>query len=102
LPCRWIAGCIYGSAQFIPSTWKIFAKRLEDVLGHYANPWSPKDAFMASGMYLTDLGAVGTSTSAQNKAACRYYGSGGSSCSYSRSVQKFKATIQDNIDLLSS
>jgi hypothetical protein len=55
---------------------------------------------MASGMYLTDLGAVGDSVSAQNKAACKYYGSGGSSCSYSRSVQKLKDTIQDNIDLL--
>jgi hypothetical protein len=55
---------------------------------------------MASGMYLSDLGAVGTSASAQNKAACKYYGSGGSSCSYSKSVQKLKATIQANIDLL--
>ncbi len=95
-------GGAMGPAQFIPSTWKIFTTRLESVLGHYANPWSPKDAFMASGMYLTDLGAVGSSTSAQNKAACRYYGSGGSSCSYSRSVQKFKTSIQANIDLLSS
>lgn len=95
-------GGAMGPAQFIPSTWKIFASRLQNILGHYANPWSPEDAFMASGMYLTDLGAVGTSTSAQNKAACRYYGSGGSSCSYSRSVQKLKINIQDNIDLLSS
>ena len=56
---------------------------------------------MASGIYLTDLGAVGTSTSAQSKASCKYYGSGGSSCSYSKSVMKLKSTIQDNIDLLS-
>lgn len=93
-------GGAMGPAQFIPSTWKIFANRLKDALGYVANPWSPKDAFMASGMYLSDLGAVGTSTSAQNRAACRYYGSGGSSCSYSRSVQKLKTTIQANIDLL--
>ncbi|MFA6585653.1 MAG: hypothetical protein WCS86_00630 [Candidatus Paceibacterota bacterium] len=95
-------GGAMGPAQFIPSTWKIFENRLEDILGHFANPWSPRDAFMASAMYLTDLGAIGSSTSAQNKAACRYYGSGGSTCSYSRSVQKLKSTIQDNIDLLSS
>lgn len=94
-------GGAMGPAQFIPSTWKIFTNRLKNILGHYANPWSPHDAFMASGMYLTDLGAVGTSTSAQNKAACRYYGSGGSTCSYSRSVQKLKTGIQANIDLLS-
>ncbi len=95
-------GGAMGPAQFIPSTWKLFAKRLEDILGYTANPWAPKDAFMASGLYLTDLGAKGTSTSAQNKAACKYYGSGGSSCSYSRSVQKLKTKIQADIDLLSS
>jgi hypothetical protein len=51
-------------------------------------------------MYLTDLGGVGSSQSAQNKAACKYYGSGGFSCSYSRSVANLKATIQTNIDYL--
>ena len=95
-------GGAMGPAQFIPSTWKIFTKRLETALGYMASPWAPKDAFMASGMYLTDLGAVGSSASAQNKAACRYYGSGGTSCSYSRSVQKLKTKIQGDIDLLSS
>ena len=95
------SGGAMGPAQFIPSTWQIFEKRLESTLGYLANPWSPRDAFFASGMYLADLGAKGSSTSAQNKAACRYYGSGGSSCSYSRSVQKLKSSIQDNIDLLS-
>lgn len=93
-------GGAMGPAQFIPSTWKMFASRLKDILGHYANPWSPRDAFMASAMYLTDLGAVGDSASAQKKAACKYYGSGGSTCSYGRSVMNFKAKIQDNIDLL--
>jgi len=94
-------GGAMGPAQFIPSTWQIFADRLKAILSYEANPWSPRDAFMASGMYLSDLGAVGTSTSAQNKAACKYYGSGGSTCSYSRSVMALKAKIQANIDLLS-
>ena len=89
-----------GPAQFIPSTWELFASRLQTALGYQANPWSALDAFMASGMYLTDLGAVGNSASAQSKAACKYYGTGGSSCSYSRSVMKLKSTIQANIDLL--
>lgn len=95
-------GGAMGPAQFIPSTWKLFETRLKNILGHFANPWSPRDAFMASGMYLTDLGAIGTSTSAQNKAACKYYGSGGATCSYSRSVMTLKVKIQSNIDLLSS
>ncbi|MCR4311041.1 MAG: lytic murein transglycosylase, partial [Candidatus Taylorbacteria bacterium] len=93
-----IAGYGYGGAmgpaQFIPSTWKIFVNRLKEVLGHDANPWSPRDAFMASGMYLSDLGAVGDSTSKQLRAACRYYGSGGATCSYGRSVQNLKSKIQ--------
>ncbi len=93
-------GGAMGPAQFIPSTWKIFESRLESALGYAANPWAPKDAFMASGMYLTDLGAVGNTPSTQHRAACKYYGSGGSTCSYSRSVMTLKAKIQDDIDLL--
>lgn len=93
-------GGAMGPAQFIPSTWKIFINRLQSALKHYPNPWAPEDAFMASSLYLTDLGAIGTSASGQNIAACKYYGSGGSSCSYSRSVATLKAKIQANIDLL--
>ncbi len=95
-------GGAMGPAQFIPSTWKIFEKRLESALGHFANPWAPKDAFLASAMYLTDLGAVGTSATAQSIAACRYYGSGGATCQYGKSVANLKNTIQANIDLLSN
>jgi len=93
-------GGAMGPAQFIPSTWKLFESRLKNILGHEANPWTPKDAFMASAMYLTDLGAVGDSASAQNRASCKYYGSGGSTCSYSKSVAKLKAKIQGDIDYL--
>ena len=93
-------GGAMGPAQFIPSTWKIFEKRLESALGHFANPWAPKDAFLASAMYLTDLGAFGTSATAQSIAACRYYGSGGATCQYGKSVANLKNTIQANIDLL--
>jgi len=98
-------GGAMGPAQFIPSTWKGIASSLKNLLGYIGNPWSPRDSFIASAIHLTNLGAVGTSTSAQNKAACRYYGSGVNSagtCSYGRSVMSLKAKIQDNIDLLSS
>lgn len=93
-------GGAMGPAQFIPSTWSGYESRLKSALGHDADPWNPKDAFMASGIYLTDLGAIGPSASAQNYAACRYYGSGGASCSYSNSVANLKINIQANIDLL--
>jgi len=95
-------GGAMGPAQFIPSTWKLFESRLTIALGHNANPWAPEDAFMASAMYLTDLGAYGNSASSQSKAACKYYGSGGSTCSYSRSVMTLKMKIQSDIDLLSN
>ncbi|MBI2630865.1 lytic murein transglycosylase [Candidatus Nomurabacteria bacterium] len=94
-------GGAMGPAQFIPTTWTLLESRLKTLLGKDANPWAPRDAFMASSMYLTDLGAIGTSVAAQNKAACKYYGTGGASCSYSNSVMKLKTGIQANIDLLS-
>ena len=93
-------GGAMGPAQFIPSTWSGYISRLKNLLGHYASPWNPRDAFFASATMLTDKGAIGNSASAQNKAACAYYGTGGSSCSYSRSVMGLKAKIQADIDLL--
>ena len=66
-----------GPAQFIPSTWELFKERVSAATGSgVANPWKPLDAFMASAMYLSDLGGASTnavSTTAQKNAACRYY-----------------------------
>lgn len=94
-------GGAMGPAQFIPSTWKLFESRVAAATGHAVpNPWAPDDAFMASGMYLSDLGASGSSFAAQSRAACKYYGSGGSTCTYSRNVMSLKAGIQTDIDIL--
>ncbi len=93
-------GGAMGPAQFIASTWKMFIPRLQKDLGHLPNPWSAQDAFMAASLYLTDLGGVGSSAAAQLKASCKYYGSGGTSCSYGRSVQTIKLSIQSDIDYL--
>ena len=95
----WNSGSI-GPAQFLPSTWRNFISRLENILGYYPNPWSPADSFMASGMYLSDLGGIGDSASAQSKAACRYNGYKTSPCPYSKSLAKLQAVIQRDIDLL--
>lgn len=96
-------GGAMGPAQFIPSTWKLIEKRIASYLGiDTPNPWSPRDAFMASAIYLSDLGASGGSYSSQIKAACKYYGSGGTSCTYGKSVMNFAKNIQTNqIDPLS-
>jgi hypothetical protein len=93
-------GGAMGPAQFIPSTWVGYQKRLESVLGHYADPWNPRDAFIASAMLLSDKGAIGNVPSAQLRAACSYYGTVGSSCVYGNSVMRLKIGIQANIDLL--
>ena len=93
-------GGAMGPAQFIASTWKIFEERLKDTLGHDANPWDAQDAFMASAMYLGDLGAKAGTYSSELRAACKYYGSGGSTCSYGRSVMGLKASIQSDIDYM--
>ncbi len=93
-------GGAMGPAQFIPSTWAGYITRFKTILGHDADPWAPRDAFFASAVFLTDLGAVGNSAAAQHKAACRYYGTGGTSCTYSKSVMALKAKIQADIDYL--
>ena len=90
-------GGAMGPAQFIASTWKLIEKRIANNLGiSVPNPWEPRDAFMASAIYLSDLGASGSSYTSQIKAACRYYGSGGTSCSYGKSVMNFAKNIQTN------
>ncbi len=93
-------GGAMGPAQFIASTWKIFEDRLKNTLGRLPNPWNPEDAFLASAMYLSDLGAKAGTASSELRAACKYYGSGGSTCSYGRSVQTLKNSIQADIDYL--
>ena len=87
-------GGAMGPAQFIPSTWLSVAGR-----AGASNPWNAKDAIMVSSLYLSDLGADSSYTS-QIRAACKYYGTGGSSCSYGTSVMSKVAKIQDNIDYI--
>lgn len=88
-------GGAMGPAQFIPSTWKGMKSKVGKALGvSMPDPWNPEHAFMASAMFLADLGAIGDSYTAQIKAACRYYGSGGSSCTYGKQVMAKKQNIQ--------
>lgn len=93
VPYGW--GGAMGPAQFIPSTWNLFADRLKAVLGQAADPWGIKDSFTASGMYLADLGATAQTMAAEKKAASRYYGG---SSSYASSVWNRATCIQAFID----
>jgi hypothetical protein len=88
-------GGAMGPAQFIPSTWKGIKGRVATALGvSTADPWSPRDAFMASALFLSELGAIGDSYSAQIRAACKYFGTGGSTCTYGRNVMTKMNDIQ--------
>jgi membrane-bound lytic murein transglycosylase B len=67
-------GGAMGPAQFIPSTWNLFKARIAKLLGKkQADPWNPMDAFMASAVYLGDLGASSQTYTTERNAACRYY-----------------------------
>lgn len=79
-------GGAMGPAQFIPSTWAMYAGYVgsdyrydasKDRVGKRTgnqppNPWNPEDAFMAAAVYLTDNGADAQTPSAEFKAAMCY------------------------------
>ncbi len=95
-----------GPSQFIPSTWKLFEKRIESTTGAgAANPWNPYHAITAMAMYLEDLGAVSGNESSERNAACKYYS--GRACStssagagYGNAVMKKLYSMQEDIDKL--
>jgi len=75
-------GGAMGAAQFIPSTWVMYEKKVMKGTGaSVADPWSARDAFMAAGLYLSDIGAGSGSYSGERDAACRYFS--GKKCSAS-------------------
>ncbi len=86
-------GGAMGPAQFIASTWMLFTNRIMSALGlsGIANPWDPQHAFMASALYLSDLGAASGGYTAQSNAACKYYS--GSSCSKSSFIASYGISV---------
>jgi membrane-bound lytic murein transglycosylase B len=102
-------GGAMGPSQFIPSTWQLYAPRIESATAvSTANPWDPRDAIMATALYLSDLGAGLQTYTAERNAACKYYS--GRSCdsrsppnaSYGNSVTAKADTIQQTIDYLAN
>jgi hypothetical protein len=74
-------GGAMGPAQFIASTWVLFQDRIASAMGiPNPSPWEPQTAFMAAGLFLSDLGGGSSSYSAQKNAACKYYS--GRACGY--------------------
>ena len=66
-------GGAMGPAQFIPSTWILYEKRVASMTGHNPpNPWDPYDAFIASAILMKDNGADKRTRAAERLAALRY------------------------------
>jgi len=93
-------GGAMGPSQFIPSTWELMKDDIGSLLGISAdsvNPWDPRHAFYAAALYLSNIGASGGTASAEIRAACKYYGSGGRTCSYGNQVIAKATDIQTNM-----
>lgn len=94
-------GGAMGPAQFIASTWMLIKDRVASAVGisGMPDPWNPAHAFMASAVYLGDLGAGAKTYTAERNAACKYYS--GRSCglvkgntAYGNSVVSLADNIQ--------
>ena len=67
-------GGAMGPAQFIPSTWKMYEADIARVTGsNPPNPWTSKDAFVATGLYLQKSGAGSKVASDEKRASAKYY-----------------------------
>ena len=74
-------GGAMGPAQFIPTTWLLFEKKVAALTGHNPpSPWNIEDAFTASAVFLAGSGADLQTKNGELRAA-RTYISGRSTCS---------------------
>ena len=77
-------GGAMGPAQFIPSTWMLYRDRIAQLKGSPADPWNIRDAFLASAVYLADVGAIKQTFEYEWCAAVSYFSG---SCSLSNQIR---------------
>ena len=97
-------GGAMGPSQFIPSTWIIYRERVKQITGKPADPWNIKDAFLATGLYLSDYGATQRTYSGEWRAAMIYF-SGSTNPRYSfygNSVMAIAKDLQKDIETIES
>lgn len=67
-------GGAMGPAQFIPSTWVLYEKRIGKLAKQVPpNPWDPRTAFFASALLMSDNGADRGTYYSERLAALRYF-----------------------------
>lgn len=97
-------GGAMGPTQFIPSTWEMYEGRIKSSLGIAASdPWNSLHAIVATGLFLSDVGAAGGSRQAEHTAAARYYAGGNWATAgqvYANSVMGKADKFQADIDVL--
>lgn len=96
-------GGAMGPAQFIPSTWLAYESKIAAATGHNPpNPWNAEDAFMASSIYLGEIGA--NTVAGERMAAAKYFAGsnwqGSLGRTYSSQVMAKVDTYQDQIDII--
>lgn len=98
-----VYGGAMGPAQFIPSTWKLYQDKVVAVTGSSpANPWSNADAFVASGLYLKDAGALDNERLAAARYYCGYKVRAVCTNVYAARVVENAAQFQDDINTLNA
>ncbi len=99
-------GGAMGPAQFLPSTWLLYADAVANLTGRRpASPWNIGDAFTAAGLMLAESGADKQTYAAESKAAKIYIAGSRWSTSltariYANNVMAEASRIQKDIDIL--
>jgi len=95
-------GGAMGPADFIPSTWLQYEAKVEKIKGGSADPWNINDAFLASGLYLSESGAASRTRDGEWNAAMIYFSGSVNSpyVWYADDTLKIAAELEKDIEIL--